>query len=184
LKLVGQAIGNRIAAVRLSIGDVAFKEAFDPVLFYVAMMWTAPAIAQFTMARLSGTVLDKAGVAVSGATAIAEQGGTGCRQTVKAGAVGGYLFPSLPIGSYELTIQMPGLNTYVPKGIVLTVGRAASQDVTLQVGAAAQQVKVQANSSLVTTVRIGWTVDRTEGHGGFTSEWARGATASFSHAGS
>ncbi len=163
MKLVGQAIGNRIAAERLSIRDVAYKAAVGSMLFLMAIMWTAPAIAQFTTARLNGTVLDKAGAAVSSATVIAEQVGTRYRQTVKAGTVGGYLFPSLPIGSYQLTIQMPGFSTYVQKGIVLTVGRAASQDVTLQVGAAAQQVMAQANSSLVITdsASVGQLIDQT-----------------------
>ncbi|MGB8479709.1 MAG: TonB-dependent receptor [Acidobacteriaceae bacterium] len=115
------------------------------------MLWTATGVAQFTTARLSGTVTDKAGAAVAGATVMVDQVTTGYKQTEKTGSAGEYLFPSLPIGSYEMTVEMPGFGTYVQQGIVLTVGQAASQNVTLAVGATAQQVTVRANPSMVTT---------------------------------
>ncbi|MDR5727049.1 MAG: carboxypeptidase-like regulatory domain-containing protein, partial [Terriglobia bacterium] len=113
------------------------------------MMWRATAVAQFTTARLSGTVTDKAGAAVAGATVSVDQVTTGYKQTAKTGSAGEYLFPSLPIGSYEMTVEMPGFSAYVQQGIVLTVGQAASQNVTLAVGATAQQVTVRANPSMV-----------------------------------
>jgi hypothetical protein len=119
-------------------------------LFLVAM-WATTALAQYTTARLSGTVEDNSGAAVPGATVIMEQAGTGYRQEVKTGAAGEYLFPSLPIGSYQLTVKMVGFGTYVQKGIGLQVGQAASQKVTLAIGTVAQQVTVEGSSNQVTT---------------------------------
>jgi outer membrane receptor protein involved in Fe transport len=115
------------------------------------LLWTGSAVAQFTTARLSGVVIDKAGSAVSGATVTVEQVTTGYRQIAKTGSVGDYLFPSLPIGNYQLTVEMPGFSSYIQKGIVLAVNQSATQNVTLDVGAVAQQVTVQANPSMVTT---------------------------------
>ena len=115
------------------------------------MTWATPAIAQFTTARLSGTVMDKTGSAVEGATVTASQVTTGYKQAEKTGSEGTYLFPSLPVGSYSLTVEMPGFTTYVQNGITLTVGQAATQNVTLQLGSVTQQVTVEANASLVTT---------------------------------
>ena len=80
-----------------------------------------------------------------------EQAGTGYKQEVKSGAAGEYLFPSLPVGSYQLTVEMAGFSTYVQKGIGLEVGQAASQNVTLAVGAITQQVTVEGNANQVTT---------------------------------
>jgi outer membrane receptor protein involved in Fe transport len=114
-------------------------------------MWAATAFAQFTTARLSGTVQDNTGAAIPGASVGVEQAGTGYKQEVKSGAAGEFLFPSLPVGSYQLTVEMAGFNSYVQKDISLQVGQAASQKVILAVGAITQQVTVQGSSNQVTT---------------------------------
>src|ERR1700721_1145256 len=119
-------------------------------LFFLLLAATT-AFGQYTTARLSGKVEDNTGAAVPGASVTVEQTGTGYKQEVKAGAAGEYLFPSLPVGEYKLTVEMTGFNTYVEKGIGLAVGQAASQKVTLAIGAVTQQVTVQGNSNQVTT---------------------------------
>ena len=118
----------------------------------LAMMLSCSVVlAQYTTARLSGTVTDASASIVPGATVTVLQVATGYQQAVKTGSTGDYLFPSLPVGVYELTIAMPGFSTYSQKGIELTVGQSASQNVTLRVGGDTQEVTVQANASLVTT---------------------------------
>ncbi len=94
---------------------------------------------------------DNTNAAVPGATVTALQVTTGYKTTAKSGASGDYLFPSLPIGTYRLTVDAPAFTSYVQDGIVLNVGQAASQNVTLLVGSVSQQVTVQADASLVTT---------------------------------
>ncbi|MGC1362249.1 MAG: TonB-dependent receptor [Silvibacterium sp.] len=118
---------------------------------FVVVMCATTALAQFTTARLSGTVMDNTSSAIAGATVTVEQTGTGYRQTAKTGASGDFVFPSLPVGNYQLTVEMNGFTTYVQKGIGLTVGQSASQKVTMQVGAVSQQVTVQGNANQVTT---------------------------------
>src|SRR5260370_27016464 len=108
--------------------DAGCKAAF---VFLVIMMWTASAFAQFTTAQLSGTVMDESGSAVAGAVITVEQLATGYKQTGKTGPDGNYLFPSLPVGSDTSTIEMTAFTTYALKGVALTVGQAASQNVTL-----------------------------------------------------
>ena len=107
--------------------------------------------AQYTTARLSGTVTDPSGAVVAGATITVQDVGTGYTQTTKSTSVGQYLFPSLPVGGYQITVSVTGYTQYVQKGIVLSVGQAATQDVRLQVGMVSQQVVVTENPSLVTT---------------------------------
>ncbi len=127
------------------------KPAFLLSSLFLTVMWATTALAQYTTARLSGTVEDNTGAAVPGASVIVEQAGTGYKQEVKSGAAGEYLFPSLPVGSYQLTVEMAGFRTYVQKGIGLEVGQSASQKVTLAVGAITQQVTVEGSSNQVTT---------------------------------
>ena len=112
---------------------------------------TIPSWGQFTTARLSGTVSDPSGAVVAGATITVQDLGTAYSQTTNSSPTGQYLFPSLPVGTYQVTVSMAGYSKYVQKGIVLSVGQAATQDVQLQVGSVSEQVVVIANSALVTT---------------------------------
>ena len=123
-----------------------------------------PVWAQFTTAQLSGIVSDPSDAVVVGATIAVQDLGTGYSQTTKSDSVGQYLFPSLPVGTYQITVSMTGYTQYVQKGIVLSVGQAATQNVRLQVGLVAQQVVVTANSSLVTTdsATVGQLIDQKE----------------------
>jgi outer membrane receptor protein involved in Fe transport len=101
---------------------------------------------------------------VAGAAITVQDVGTGYSQTANSTSAGQYLFPSLPVGTYQITVSMAGYNRYVQKGIVLSVNQAASQDVQLQVGMVEQQVVVNANSSLVTTdsATVGQLIDEKE----------------------
>src|ERR1700722_17774185 len=145
------ATASKRIVVEHHVWNSGCKVLLSLLFCIVAVVWNPSAVAQFTTARLGGVVTDKAGAAIAGATLRVEQVTTGYTQTGKAGSDGAYLFPSLPVGSYRLTAQMDGFTTYVQSGIELTVGQTATQNITLQVGAVAQQVTVQANSSLVTT---------------------------------
>ena len=131
------------------------RALFTPVMlflsFFVLVLWTTTAFGQYTTARLSGTVQDNSGAAVPGATVTVEQVGTGYKQQVKSGEAGEYLFPSLPVGDYQLTVEMTGFNTYLQKGIALQVGQAATQQLKLAVGTVTQQVTVQGDTNQVTT---------------------------------
>jgi len=125
---------------------------------------TMPGWAQFTTVRLTGIVSDPSGAVVAGATITIQDPGTGYTQTTRSTSAGQYLFPGLPVGTYQITVSMTGYTQYVQKGIVLSVGQAATQSVQLQVGMVAQQVVVTANSTLVTTdsATVGQLIDQKE----------------------
>ena len=112
---------------------------------------TAPLMAQYTTASLGGTVEDPAGAVVPGAKVTVQNEGTGLARTITSQPNGEFLFPNLPIGNYRLTVTKPGFTTYVQTGIVLTLNQAATQIVTLKVGAVSQEVTVTANASVLTT---------------------------------
>ena len=118
------------------------------VLVFGAAM---PAWGQFTTARLTGTVSDPSGAVVVGAAVTVQDLGTGFTRTTNSTSTGQYLFPSLPVGTYQITVSMAGYKSYVQKGIVLSVGEAVTQNVQLQVGVVSEQMVVTADSSLVTT---------------------------------
>jgi hypothetical protein len=132
------------------------------VVFTGIFLWNTTARAQLTTARLSGVVTDTSGAALIGADVSAREVQTGYRQTVKTGASGQYLFPSLPVGNYDVTVDMQGYSSHVQKGLALAVGQTATSNVELKVGSVTDQVTVTADASLVTTesATVGQLIDQ------------------------
>ena len=110
-----------------------------------------PLWAQYTTGSLGGTVEDPAGAVVPGAVVTVQNEGTGLTRGTTSQPNGEFLFPTLPIGHYKLSVTKPGFTTYVQTGIVLTLNQAANQIVRLTVGAVTQQVTVSANATVLTT---------------------------------
>lgn len=108
-------------------------------------------MAQFTTARLSGTVVDSSGLAIPGATVDVVQEGTAYTQTTTTGSSGEYLFPSLPVGTYQITVNMSGFSTFSQQGVTLATGQAVTLPVQLKLGSVSQKVTVVGNAALVTT---------------------------------
>jgi hypothetical protein len=100
------------------------------------------ALAQDT-ASITGTVSDPSGAAVSGAQVIISNAEHGITRTAATNGSGDYLFASLPIGAYDLTVTASGFKKYEAKAIVLRVADKARVNVTLPVGAVATEIVVQ-----------------------------------------
>jgi hypothetical protein len=102
-------------------------------------------------ATITGVVEDASGAAVPKASVALTNAGTGeVRKTVSNGA-GLYSFPDLHIGSYTLTVSASGFKQFTKTQIQVTVAAAMKEDVALSVGAAEQQVTVEANTLHVET---------------------------------
>lgn len=101
--------------------------------------------------NIQGTVSDVSGAVVPNAQVAVTNQATGIkRQTVSTGG-GVYSFPNLPVGTYNLSATAPGFKTYTQMGIVLEVGSNIGINVNLAVGAANQEVEVQANGIALQT---------------------------------
>ncbi|MGO8718731.1 MAG: TonB-dependent receptor domain-containing protein [Acidobacteriaceae bacterium] len=117
----------------------------------LVFLFTVPVLAQFTTARLAGRVLDPSGLGVANATVIVENTGTGYTQTATSGSAGEYLFPILPVGTYQITVTVTGFNSFTQKGVTLATGQVLTLPIQLKMGSVAQRVTVVANGSMVTT---------------------------------
>jgi hypothetical protein len=113
--------------------------------------------------QIQGVVKDTSGAVIGGAEVKATQTETGVARTVVSTEDGVYVFPNLAIGPYRLEVSKPGFSTYVRSGIVLQVASSQTVDVTLTVGEVAQQIQVEANTSLVElqTTSIGAVIENT-----------------------
>src|SRR3989441_2332356 len=102
-------------------------------------------------ATISGVVRDTSGALVPGVTITVKHVDSGLIRTVMTSETGNYSAPALPVGPYEITTTMPGFKQAVRLGINLGVGQEAVIDLTLQVGANAEQVTVSEEAPIVNT---------------------------------
>src|SRR5437762_2801806 len=105
--------------------------------------------AQISTATMSGAVRDGTGGVIPGVTVTIKHTETGLTRTVTTTENGGYRMPSLPVGPYEVTGEKLGFKQQVRRGVNLVVGQEAVIDLTLEVGAAAEQVTVTEEAPLV-----------------------------------
>ncbi len=102
----------------------------------------AAAWAQDT-ASLTGTVTDSSGAAIPRAQVVVNNPEHGINRRSSTNDSGDFLFASLPIGSYDLTVIAEGFKKYQAKGVVLQVAEKARVNVSLEVGTINTEVVVQ-----------------------------------------
>ena len=112
---------------------------------------TSVVLAQTSTATIVGVVRDTTGALVPGVTINIKHLDSGQTRTVLTNETGSYAAPSLAVGPYELDTVMPGFKQEVRKGINLVVGQQAVIDLTIEVGANAEQVTVSEEAPLVNT---------------------------------
>jgi hypothetical protein len=81
--------------------------------------------------------------------------GTNVTFTTTSTASGGYVFEALQPGSYELDIEATGFRRFVSRGNVVTIGQPSTVNAKLEVGAASEQVFVNASAEAVQTSTSG-----------------------------
>src|SRR5580704_1085712 len=102
---------------------------------------------------LSGTVSDPTGAVIPKGTVTAEDVARGIRLSATVDANGQYRFSNLLPGTYDLTAQIPGFQSLLQKGVVITVGQIANLDFHLQVATTSSVVEVSAAPPVVETER-------------------------------
>jgi hypothetical protein len=117
----------------------------------VFALCASPLEAQYTTASLGGNVVDPNNAVLPQSRVVVRNVQTGFAQTAITDETGAFLFPRLPVGSYELRVERSGFSTYLQTGITLTVNQAANQTVVMQIGQVTEQVTVQADAELVVT---------------------------------
>ncbi len=132
-------------------------------LVALAFATTVPPVhAQTSLATLRGKVTDQQGAVLPGATVTARQTETNTIRTGVSNETGQYYVPSLPAGSYEISIELQGFSTS-KRALTLRVGQEASADFTMAIGAMSETVQVTGAAALVETkTALGSMIDRKE----------------------
>jgi outer membrane receptor protein involved in Fe transport len=98
---------------------------------------------------IHGTVTDPTGAAIAGArvTALLDERGT--TRELSTAPTGDYVFPSLAIGTYTITIEAQGFKVFRRSSVTLTTEQNVRIDVRLEVGSLTESVVVSAEAPLV-----------------------------------
>src|SRR5438876_7274268 len=102
-------------------------------------------------ATIHGIVADATGAVIPNAQIKARQTDIGQVRSTASNSDGSYVLPNLPVGPYSIEVAAPAFNSYVQSGVVLQVGNNVQINVTLQVGAVNQELRVSANAAMVET---------------------------------
>src|SRR5882724_11723459 len=120
------------------------------LLFVILGMGVLPSHAQ-TTSTITGTVMDKQGLGVAGASVLVEGNTLATSRTVTTDGSGSYQVPGLPAGTYSLTVSHDGFATRVSKGLELTLNRTVTLNVALEVGSTTEEVLVSSDLPLLET---------------------------------
>src|SRR5262245_12499735 len=98
---------------------------------------------------LSGTVADSSGAVIPGADVKIKNNGTGAEYNTVTASDGGFTVPSLPGGTYTVSVSLMGFKTAVLNSVTLNASLPATVKVTLSVGALEENVTVVGESATV-----------------------------------
>src|SRR5688500_14964237 len=133
------------------------------LLLLVVLAGTSSVAGQATTGSIEGIVTDNQGLVVPGASVTVRNVDRNVSRSVVTGADGGYRFLNMPVGNYEITVELTGFARYVRAGITLAVNQVAVVEVELRPAALTELVTVSADAPLLntTTAEVGVRFDTT-----------------------
>ncbi|HTQ61166.1 MAG TPA: carboxypeptidase regulatory-like domain-containing protein [Candidatus Solibacter sp.] len=114
------------------------------ILFCAFALSVSPALFGQANGSFSGTVLDKTGAPITGATITATSQATGIARQAATDETGHYLIPLLPVSTYTLRVEFKGFQTVESKDLPLQVNEARELDFTLVPSSVSTSVEVSA----------------------------------------
>src|SRR5713226_6803804 len=147
----GEAPGRIAIRCRPPRGRLMTTRKTLLVLFCSLVFSCCPLLYGQATGSFSGTVADKTGSVVSGATVKATAQGTGVSRESKTDDSGHYLMPLLPIGDYTIHVDSQGFGPVEQKDVRLQVDEHRELDFTLSPASVTQAVEVSATEVAVQT---------------------------------
>jgi hypothetical protein len=135
-------------AMKLSMKSSKKPSLLPMILALVALTPFALA-AQSTTGTISGTVMDPQQAVIPGSMVTARNLETNIGRSVLTNEVGRFRIPNLPVGTYEVSVELAGFARYIRSGITLSLNQEAVLEVVMQTAAVSQEVTVQENASVL-----------------------------------
>src|SRR5579871_464680 len=137
---------------------VMIKRSVFPAVFLCSLcvlLSGRPVFSQSIFATLTGVVADPSGSVVPNANITLRDSLSGSARATTSNGEGYYTFASVPVSTYELTVEASGFSQYKAKGISLGGGEQRNVNVTLAVGKTDTTVEVDAEISSIAVTDSG-----------------------------
>jgi hypothetical protein len=118
-------------------------------LFALFVLTSVSASAQQTTGTIIGRVLDDQGAAIPGATVIASSAATGFTREAISDAEGVYRLSALPVGRFDMTVELVGFTKIDRKDVIVNVGQTLTLDFSLRLASVSETVVVTAQTPLI-----------------------------------
>src|SRR6516165_493456 len=93
---------------------------------------TSVGFGQTSLATVTGTITDTTGAVVANAPVSVKNVENGQVYTAASSDAGNFTVSQLPVGDYDLTVQVSGFKTYTHTKFHLAAGQTMREDVSLQ----------------------------------------------------
>jgi len=141
-------LGRKIAIRSITSILTVVRPGSWSIVLVVASCVLATAQNVVLTGALAGRVTDQSGAAVASASVVLRNLGTGVQQSATTNHTGLYRFQALMPGTYSVTASLKGFRD-VEALVRVLVGNTTLQDVTLQVGAGGEAVRVVGTAPLL-----------------------------------
>jgi hypothetical protein len=116
---------------------------------FLVILSVVPCSAQVATGNVRGTVSDSTGAMLPNSSVTIANTKTGFLRTVTTNERGDFNAPSVPIGTYDVTVELPGFQKMILTGIELRVDQTATLPIELKPGAVSDSVEVTASAPLL-----------------------------------
>lgn len=128
-----------------------------PILAFLLLTCCLIAIAngQGTASRVTGTVVDEKGAIVPGAMVTLTNEATQSALTTETSSGGTYVFDSIQVGKYTVSVEKQGFKKAVSVGNTANINQPLTVDFTLEIGGLAETVQIVSSAETVQTSSSG-----------------------------
>ena len=126
-----------------------WRAATACVAALLLVLGTCLAHAQLATADILGTVTDATGAVIPNAKVTLVNNGTHEQRVANTDSSGNYTFSLLPVGTYNVTVNLAGFKASTVSSLAIEAGDRARADVKLQTGTVNETVTVEAQTPLL-----------------------------------
>src|SRR5262245_40809758 len=119
------------------------------IAIFASLLIGSTALGQVTRTRSSSLIKDQTDAAVSGAKVTAKHVATNEEFQTTTDAQGAFIFPSMPLGKFSVTIEAAGFKRLEAQDVTLEVGVPAKLNLAMEIGQVSEAVVVSADAQEV-----------------------------------
>src|SRR5205809_7487200 len=117
----------------------------------LVLLVALPGFAQLPTGTILGTVKDASGALVPGAAVTAQNLERGTSRSTLTNETGPYRLAALPVGRYDLRVELAGFKATTQRGLGPSVGDETVWKFSLEVGTPSQELVVSSEAPIVNT---------------------------------